>query len=1012
MRTSHLLLGLFATLVIAAGAWYAGQSPADEGTEGLALSQESAKEAGDLSQSTELAAASAPEVGAREEAELDTSGSRAPETGNAAAAADAGRSIVGRVVDEFGNPVPDARVFVAVNSGFTSSQIDRLRDGLDGRLSVERAQTDEGGRFELASKLRGELRFAVRASAFAPLRVLREVEGGDEAEVEDLVLVRGVTLSGYVVDQAGVGVPGVGLDPIVTERSGGLVMTFGARASDSLATSGPDGGFLLDELAAGPFRLRLTHPDHPDLVVDGESSLPGESVSGLRYVLEDGFTIDGFVRGLQPGQSQGLVVRAKPEELDFDPIAGFGSPRLATLDVDGAFRLRGLTEGAHVLHVIDANEEAALFAQERSAALRAEAGARGVELTVAESYGLTFRVLDDATGAPLTTFEVEAGASWLEVLRNSEGDTRTEYPGGRVTLEDVQVDPARPQTQVKVTAVGYAPRLVEGIELVAGEVTDLGDVRLERVPILTVRVVDDSTGEPVAKARVRLTERPAALASGERRISFDLGGSEEAGFPMGGTESSRAETDEDGIAELPSLPGKLCRLRVEGRKFAEYTLPELQIPESGDFEIEARLKRGGTVVVTVLDPGGEPKAGARVRQRPVGGDGGPLVLGGAGSRKTKSNGTVTFKNLPEGAHRFSLEDESPGGMILEGGGQMMLGGVSPNSMERGEEVLVTEGGEAELTLHAAPRGSVVGRVTERGQPLVGATLTFEAVSSGEDEEMRRLMPMFGGGTAATSDGQGAFLQEELKVGEYTVRISHSSRAMDAEFELTVGAGEQRENFDLAVAMIEGRVLDSDGKPAVGIEVRPERVQQSEGPQRAVAMSFVVQGDSGGGAMTFSSGGGAKPTTVTDEDGRYLLRGVASDVELVVRTRDDDFQPGESDPITVGANQTRRDVDIAVYAAGSLTVLVQNRDGSAASYCMAELDFVGEAEEAPGPEREFVGESGQTTVRSLRPGKWQVGAYTVNMMGPDGGEAPTRRAEPVVIEVRPGETIEVLLELDS
>ncbi len=1011
MRTSPLLLALSATVVVVAGAWYALQPPAEESAQVLALSQESPEAPGGPGGSTELAAASAPEIGAREEATAETSASPVSEGGVATGTAQAGRSIVGRVVDEFGNPVPDARVFVARSSGFTSAQIDRLPDDADGLVSVERSQTGEGGRFEIESKLRGELRFAVRAPSFAPLRVLRDVEGGDEAEIEDLVLVRGVTLSGYVVDQAGVGVSGVGLDPIVTERSGGLVMTFGAGPSRSLVTSGPDGGFLLNELTAGAFRLRLTHPDHPDLVVEGESSLPGETVSGLRYVLEDGFTIDGFVRDLQPGQSDALVVRAKPEELDFDPIEGFGSPRIATLGAGGAFQLRGLTEGAHVLHVIESKGSAALFAKERSSARRADAGARGVELTVAESYGLTFRVLDAATGEPLTLFDVEAGASWLEALRNDEGDAKTEHPDGRVTMEDVQVDPARPRTQVKITAIGYAPRLIEDIELAAGEVTELGDVRLERVPIVTVRVVDDSTGEPVANARVRLTERPAPMAAGERRISLEMGDSEEAGFAFGGSESTRGETDENGVAELPSLPGKLCRLSVDGRKFAEYTLAEVELPEGGELELEARLKRGGTVVVTVLDASGEPKAGARVRQRPTVGDGGPIVLGGSGARKSKSDGTVTFKNLPAGAHRFSLEEDSPGGMILEGGGQMMIGGASPGSMEQGEEVQVAEGGEAELTLRAAPRGAVVGRVTERGQPLVGATLTFEAASSGEDEEMRRLMPMFGGGTAATTDGQGAFRQEELKVGEYTVRIAHPSRAMDAEFELSVGAGDQREVFELAVAMIEGRVLDSDGKPVVGIEVRPERVRESEGPQRAVAMSFVVQGDTGG-AMTFSNAGAAKTTTVTDEDGRYLLRGVASNVELVVKTSSGDFQPGESSPVTVDGNQTRRDVDIAVYAAGSLTVLIRNRDGSAASFCMAELDFVGEAEEAPGPEREFVGESGQTTVRSLRPGTWQVGARTIDMMGSQGGEAPTRRAEPVRIEVLPGETVEVLLELEG
>ena len=65
---------------------------------------------------------------------------------------------------------------------------------------------------------------------------------------------------------------------------------------------------------------------------------------------------------------------------------------------------------------------------------------------------------------------------------------------------------------------------------------------------------------------------------------------------------------------------------------------------------------------------------------------------------------------------------------------------------------------------------------------------------------------------------------------------------------------------------------------------------TSGDGGAVTIAAGGSANSTGGAISMTSGGEPKPVTRTDEDGRYLLRGVASDVELVVKTQSDDHQP--------------------------------------------------------------------------------------------------------------------------
>jgi hypothetical protein len=1013
MRAPQLPLAVFALLLLAVGAWYVtrGDAPGEAAAVELeaegGLEQDSALSPGGLADAPQPVDLGVVPVTSERTAAVE-------EAVDADPLKTIQRAVIGRVVDGFGKPVAGARVLGGHSSGFGEIPLERLAN-MDGALGrIEEGKTDREGRFRLETSMRGELRFVVRASGFAPLRTRRGVTGGDEAKLADFVLEQGAILRGYVVDEAGTGIPDVAIDAVEAAGADLFTVSFVAGGQEPQTRSGVGGAFELNELAVGPYLLRLAHPEHPDLKVEGAADRPGQASTGLRLVMKRGYTIAGRVSGLGPGQASELKVRAVPTTgVDLDLFGALGGARVAELGADGSFELRGLSEGKFRLNAIDATEEDSIFAEARSAVTMAETGQRDVNIELRKPSGVTLRVLDATTGAPVTRYQVETGNFRLQALENSQGMQWCEWPDGKGTFADIPSEDlpigGRGGTRFVVSAVGYESLTLTGIEPVPGSIVDLGDVRLTPVATITVRVVDDATGELVEGARVSLREVEESLPQGERRVSMGINPSSGESFVMPGQEgSSQGRTDEEGVAELPSLPGKLCSLGVKHRSYAEYRVEAVMLPEQGGLELEARLSKGGTVIVTVLGADGEPKQGVRVQHSGAEEDVTRVIGGGMGSRKSNSKGIVKFAHLAEGLHHFEIQ-EGTDRMIVNSGSTLVMAGFPVGEKSaHGRSVEVREGSSTEITLHARPEGIVSGRVTEAGEPLVGASISFDE-DSGSDESTHLRMLGFGGGPSARTDSQGRYSVDALKVGDYLMKISHPRRVMPASLEISVREGENQVDQDLPVAILEGRVTDPEGKPVAGITVKANRYSESEsGEVQRTVVSSIIVGDGSGGAMSITTGDPESSDTLTDVDGRYVLRGVQHDVELYVEASSSQYQRARSEPVTCGENQTRRDVDIEVYEAGHVRVAALDADGAPMGMCLVELEFVGDADPMPAPARGFIADTGETTVDSLRPGRWRVSARTIGMMGPTGGDEE-RIAAPVEVDIVATETAEVTLD---
>jgi hypothetical protein len=307
------------------------------------------------------------------------------------------------------------------------------------------------------------------------------------------------------------------------------------------------------------------------------------------------------------------------------------------------------------------------------------------------------------------------------------------------------------------------------------------------------------------------------------------------------------------------------------------------------------------------------------------------------------------------------------------------------------EVAVADRATHTLRLVAPVRGSLAGTVTEGGEPLAGAVLRLR---SRDDDGIAAL---FGGGAQVRTNGRGEYAFDDVEVGAHRLTVSHASRAMPFETDVEVEEDENELDVELPIAVIEGRVKTDAGEPVAGARVHAERTKPDGGERRMVATSVVFMPDDGEAPHVSFHGGEASDDAFTDADGRYRLRGVLPDVDLVVKVRGKDLQPAQSDALRVAPDQVRSGVDVTMVAGGSVEVVVEHADGRPAHACMvhARPDVMGSGDE---PKMEITGASGKVTLSGLKPGRWRL---SVERIGP-GAEGAQPPPPEQVVDVKVGE----------
>ena len=675
-------------------------------------------------------------------------------------------SIVGRVVDEAGEPLAGATVELLRPSTDVSDALGVRPQ--DSRILAS-TQSDADGRFALPARLPPEMHLPQRTKFLEPtfdgpdvLATLPghapalggvPVEHAGERRIGELVLPRGASLTFEARDQHG-------LDPqdvtVTVNYEKGLPNRIGSKRREPPVRALGGARFLSDSLTAGTARVTIGAAGAaPVTVGDVELTLGTTTDLGV-LSLGAGATLTGTVRDARGEPLAGAWVLARPAQQKLssaDREYRKARPEeLVTTGADGSFELGSLAAGSCALVV----------------------GAPGFASTIVRST--------EAPGLPVVVTLLDAGQVELKFVDAETGgllepqQVQTKHPDDNreiVTLEPsasadggmVHSLEPRVQSWVFVRCPGYPLQacVVEAIEPGARRLDTLS---LAQGCLVRGRVVD-SEGAP-------LESRGVLATSGDYQLQTF------------GAEYS-AQTGPDGGFELgPVVPSEWWTLSAGGGAFG-ITRQRLAI-EAGQREIEVtlRLQVAASVSGRLLDARGNP-LGDRIvilieGQLPF--DMGVRAL-------TDVNGRYRFNSLVPGSHKVICQ-----------------GPLAEQSFE------VVAGEQAMIDLIVPASARVSGLVTSAGEPIVGATVQLFHESFGDLMRYR----------TTTADERGAYAFEELRFGRYGVSATPStgSESPILELALTPGA-EAIADLDLSGGAIVGvAVIGETGEPLPGALVTLEQ----------------------------------------------------------------------------------------------------------------------------------------------------------------------------------------------
>ncbi len=983
MRSSHLALIAVALLaavlaVVLALAGGQGVLAADPG--GASASLDGVGPGGELARSD--ARTDAASAGTTTRSAI---GSAEPAVAAPKVAARTKTRVTGRVVDERGQGVPAARVWITTSEFWARIPLDLEMEALPSRwLKIERADCDAEGRFAFEDLKPGRLRLAARGARFAPayredLETLRD----HDVTLGDVALAPGVAVAGEVLGPDGKPAPGVRvlIAADCLARGGGIEVP--GRGVPAGATDA-QGRFRVDELAPGPFHLLFLAEGLALAELAGRTERAGEVQDGFVVRLDHGVEISGRISaeaGALPAELRVVARRAVKEESEAEGGDVEGSaapadaaefearPRIALVAADGTFRVAGLRAGETYRLSVGQKRGDAWKPAGSTGSREERAPAAGVEIVYKPETAILARVVDDATGQPLEDLVVWAGTGRFRALRDEKNEVQRAFPLGAVRYGELRVQPNSKPGWLRISAPGYQDYERKDLRLAAAVELDVGEVRLKPERRIVVTVVD-AAGDPVDKARVIVTTENAERLRDWSRMpaTQDL---------WGETSVRYGRTGPDGVVTLSSFPGKSVLVQVSARGFVPSEALPLTLAKDSDHALTLKLGRGASVLVRVRDGAGRAVPGVPVGHRL------PRTSEAGGEDQYDENvssdarGESRFEALEAGVHAFRIQQEDGESSWWE------QDGGAETREEPWQEVTLSSAAEVVLSLVAPPRGTLLGVVREGGRPLEGALVKLVPYVEGRDSGWT-----WGGNGmdpfSSTTDHRGEYRIENRRAGEYVALVHHPERRMASEFRLVLGPGEQVQDFALDQNAIEGRVTDPEGRPLAGVSIgiaRAEAGIQMEPPHSMV----LSEDDRGNPNVEWRQARGDREAK-TDAQGRYVLRGLVENVALHVHCQGDEVENKSSDAITLAPGEIRRSVDFVLRRAGRVQVEIA---GALPDDAWFEVSFVQGTGENESVQRQvWLGNWNRSeTVGSIVPG-----TYTLRLVKRDQQGGATRIGE--------------------
>ncbi len=675
----------------------------------------------------------------------------------------------------------------------------------------------------------------------------------------DILLTRGATLSGRVVDEDGRPVAGAGVSLLSSSESPIAAALRSRTAAASRLRTRPDGSFTATRLPPGENqRLVAQHPEFERGTVGGISLVAGGTRSGVVVTIHRGVVLTGRVADPDGNPIAGAEILAETSRAVRSSAGGSMArtrvgmreePRSARSGENGTFELRGLAPGAVAVTV-----RAPGRATESVDPIRLARGERPdpVEIVLGPGATISGRLVR-RTGGGATGYFISARSQ----RKPSDGRASpmvSPEADGTFQLEALRAGEAYDLQLFGGTgSIGPGPRKT-------GILAPTADVEwiVEGTGRIEGSAVDARTGQPLGAFEV------SYQADGSRMGGVFRVGRGSSRFTGGAGEAHPVESP-DGRFALEEVPAGKWEVVVTAKGYQVGRAAGVVVEEATTTDgVEVRVAPGsalGGVVKDARTRRGIPDARVRVV-----GETGPAFS------PPGSEGLVTDVD-----GRFEVEGLAPG--------KVTVTAEHADYTPRTENAVLAEGGSrVEIALsHGSALAGVV--FSETRQPVPGASVTLQGGAPRAGS--------WGGGDETTTDGAGRFRFDHLSPARYTLRASMSGQASEAA-EAVVVEGEPSAEVTLVLsggATIRGSV---SGLPE---SLRGTVNVSANGPRNYWA------------------------TVRTGPDGRFELTGVPAG-PISLRASAGDFASGTmrstGASVTLAEGQTEAEVEIVFEGDGALS----------------------------------------------------------------------------------------------
>jgi uncharacterized GH25 family protein len=377
-----------------------------------------------------------------------------------------GAAVAGRVVDEKGKPIANARV-VATNASEPLPVVDPRRDGV---------LTDASGKFALPALSAGTWRLAASDGMHAPTTsVPLTVDGNHARNDVELVLAAGGVVHGTVKSKAGVPVAGANVSVV-----GQGTVFWRARRQ---AFTDANGQFSIAGLARRPVDVVAWHESGASTIAPVD--LVAKADNEVAITLDVTGTLVGTVVDKAGKPIAEAQVIAEPE------WSGSVKDRAEWLirgiqetvaDQAGGFTFAGLPDGTY--RVRAARPGAAEAAIALTPGVVAKPGAAPIKVVVAADGRAVGKI--ELQGKAPAAFALTLGSTNPVPFATKDGSFALPAAGGTFPLT--------------VSGPGFV-ELTKTVTIEEGKDTDLGTIKVTAGRSISGRVLDES-GTPVAKATV------------------------------------------------------------------------------------------------------------------------------------------------------------------------------------------------------------------------------------------------------------------------------------------------------------------------------------------------------------------------------------------------------------------------------------------------------------------------------------------------------------------------------